>query len=223
MTSYSAFGHYYPAASWLHRLNATLKLILAFAVFLAIFLLPSLSSLAVLSFVFIFLWATVRLPLSLLGRSLRPLLFILFLTAALHLFWPQAGGQAFTYESFLAAVFFSGRLILALFYAHLLTLTTTPMQLAEALENLLQPLRFVRLPTKQIALSITIALRFIPVIYEEAYIIMKAQEARGAKFKQAKIKNLKLYLALLIPLFVISFKRALELAEALELRGGVRP
>lgn len=219
MTNYSAFGRYYPADSWLHRLNATLKLFVALVVFFAVFLQPNLSGLAVLTLIFILLWASAKLPLTLLGQSLRPLLFIIAFTATLHFFWPQANKQAFTYESFLAALFFSGRLILAVFYAHLLTLTTTPIQLAQAVENLLQPLRVMRLPTKQIALSVTIALRFIPIIYQEAYLIMKAQEARGAHFKQAKIKNLKLYLALLIPLFVVSFKRALELAEALQLRG----
>lgn len=221
MNNFTSFGQYYPAETALHKLNPTLKLLLAFVFFLAIFLVPNLVGLLIIGLFFLLLALWFKLPLKRMWRNLRPLLFILLLTLIFHLFWNLAGTAAgFSIkERFLTGLFFSLRLCLAFFFASMLTMTTTPMHLAEAVENLLKPLKLIRLPTDQIALMISIALRFIPIIYEEAYIIMKAQEARGADFKRGGLGRLKHYLAILIPLFVICFKRAEELAVAMQIRG----
>lgn len=220
MTNFTAFGSYLAGDTPLHRLNATFKLLVSLIVVPLIFIIPNLTGLIILGAGFLGLVFWSRLPLKRLWLGLRPLLFILLLTMGLHLFWGADVSNTLSFKQrFLTGLFFTSRLCLAVFYGQLLMMTTTPTSLAEALEKALGPLKFIGLPTGQIALIITLALRFIPTIYNEAYIIMKAQEARGADFKRLNLKALKQYLAILIPLFVTCFRRAEELATALQIRG----
>ncbi|KUK38751.1 MAG: Cobalt transport protein, partial [Synergistales bacterium 54_24] len=167
-----------------------------------------------------------RLSLKVLVRSARPVLILVAFTAIVHLFF--TGGDALFKLGFLTitsqganlAVRMGLRLIFLVLFANLLTLTTSPMELADGLERLLSPLKPLGFPAHELAMMMTIALRFIPTLLNETDRIMKAQLARGAELDQGGIiKRLRAFIPVLVPLFVIVFKRADELAVAMEARG----
>jgi len=167
-----------------------------------------------------------RLSLKVLVRSARPVLILVAFTAIVHLFF--TGGDALFKLGFLTitsqganlAVRMGLRLIFLVLFANLLTLTTSPMELADGLERLFSPLKPLGFPAHELAMMMTIALRFIPTLLNETDRIMKAQLARGAELDQGGIiKRLRAFIPVLVPLFVIVFKRADELAVAMEARG----
>jgi len=167
-----------------------------------------------------------RLSLKVLVRSARPVLILVAFTAIVHLFF--TGGDALFKLGFLTitsqganlAVRMGLRLIFLVLFANLLTLTTSPMELADGLERLFSPLKPLGFPAHELAMMMTIALRFIPTLLKETDRIMKAQLARGAELDQGGIiKRLRAFIPVLVPLFVIVFKRADELAVAMEARG----
>lgn len=168
------------------------------------------------------------LPIGWIARSLRPLLFIIVLTMLLHsVRLIESPGMALLVvgpvkligTGVLAGIFFSLRLVLLVIGSSLLTLTTTPMQLTDAIEALLRPLRRVGVPAHEIALMMTVALRFIPTLVDETDKIMRAQMARGADFESGNlVRRTRAYVPLLVPLFVSIFRTADELAIAMESR-----
>jgi len=169
--------------------------------------------------------ALAEVPPRMLFRGLRPVLFLLLLTFALQLFLTpgeelfSAGPLTATWEGLRMGVFMVLRLLLLLVMASLLTLTTSPVSLTDGLENILAPFRFVGLPAHELAMMMTIALRFIPTLMEEADKIMKAQMARGADFETGNpLRRVRSLVPLLVPLFVSAFRRADELATAMESR-----
>ena len=159
-------------------------------------------------------------------KSVKPLRFLLILTFLLNLFfstgttvWVQWGFLRITQEGFLTAVHFSMRLVFLVAGTSLLTLTTSPVALSDGLEKLLSPLKIIHFPAHELAMMMTIALRFIPTLIEEADKIMKAQMARGADFESGNLlKRAKAMIPLLVPLFVSAFRRAGDLAMAMEAR-----
>ena len=219
-------GQYYPADSAVHRLDPRMKILLLVAMIVAIFLcgnllayIPVIGVLALASYLS-------KVPFRLLLKGLRPLRFILVFTFILNLFFLQGetpllnlGFTVITREALLTAIQYSLRLVLLVLFSSLLTLTTAPVTLTDGLERLLSPLRVIHFPAHEMAMMMTIALRFIPTLLEEADKIMKAQSARGADFESGNlIARAKAMVPLLVPLFVSAFRRAGDLAMAMESR-----
>lgn len=158
-------------------------------------------------------------------KGIKPLLFILVLTAMLNIFFVDGttlftiGPVRVTYEGIVSAIKLFVRLVMLIITASLMTLTTTPMSMTDGIEKLLKPFDKVGVPSHEIAMMMSIALRFIPTLLEEAQRIMKAQSSRGADFDTGSIfARVKSFIPVLVPLFVSAFMRADELAEAMESR-----
>ena len=219
-------GQYYPVDSPVHRLDPRIKMILTVTYIVLVFLAHTGYGYALL-FGFLFLSSRLaKIPFRMLLRGLKPLRMILILTFLLNLFftpgeeiWLSFWIVRITRESVFQAVFYSLRLVFLVLGTSLLTLTTSPVALADALEMLLGPLKKIRFPAHELAMMMTIALRFIPTLLEETDKIMKAQMARGADFESGNlISRAKSMVPLLVPLFVSAFRRAGELAMAMESR-----
>jgi len=219
-------GQYYPVDSFVHRLDPRIKIILTFAFIVGVFMGQTLFA-YIPVIAFIYLAAKVaRLPIKMLLKGLKPLRFILVFTFVLNLFF--SGGDTvllkiwfivISKEGLMMAIRFSARLVFLVTGASLLTLTTSPVVLTDGLERLLSPLRKIGFPAHELAMMMTIALRFIPTLLEEADKIMKAQMARGADFESGNIiDRAKAMIPLLVPLFVSAFRRAGDLAMAMEAR-----
>ena len=218
-------GQYYPVESIIHRLDPRVKLASTIVYITMLIAVNSLWSygLTVLALCVIIKFSHVP-PVYLL-RGLRGIFFIIIFTVVLNMFFTpgevllQVGALRLTLEGVIGAARMCTRLILMITGSSLLTLTTSPIQLTDAIEYLLKPLRRVGVPAHEIAMMMTIALRFIPTLFEEMNKIMKAQMARGADFDTGGlIKKAKSLIPLLVPLFVSSFRRADELAMAMEAR-----
>ena len=219
-------GQYYPVDSPIHRLDPRIKLILTIAFIVAVFLVHSLIGYAL---VLLFVYMTSRLakiPFKMLLKGIRPLRMILILTFLLNLFFTPGDSVLIefwivriTLEALRQAVFYSLRLVFLVIGTSLLTLTTSPVSLSDAIELLLGPLKKLHFPAHELAMMMTIALRFIPTLLDETDKIMKAQMARGADFESGNLlSRAKAMVPLLVPLFVSSFRRAGELAMAMESR-----
>jgi energy-coupling factor transport system permease protein len=225
-------GQYIPGNSILHHLDPRAKLLFVFAFLFLIFFANNVLTYAIL-YLFLIgaIWLSRISPKIFLG-ALKPVLFIIVLTSILHLTLTQ-GGQVvlitpiFTVyeEGIRQAVFISSRFLILVGVASLLSFTTSSLDLTDALEHLLGPLKRIRVPVHELALMMSIALRFIPTLWEETEKIKKAQLARGADLESGNVfKRLKSYIPIFIPLFLSSFRRAEELAMAMEARayrGGV--
>ena len=223
------FGQYYPTRSFVHNMDPRAKLILVIAYIVAIFLADNFFGLAA---VILFLLVTVafaRVPLGRVLRSVKMILFLVIFTAVLNLFF-YAGESAYepllqwgivriTWESVVNTVYLAVRLFLLVLGTSLLTLTTTPVSLTDGLESLLKPLSYIKVPVHELALIMSIALRFIPILVDETNRIISAQKARGADFDTGGIvKRAKAMIPVLIPLLVSAFRRAEELSDAMDAR-----
>ena len=219
-------GQFYPVDSFVHRLDPRIKIILTFAFIVGVFLGGTLwAYIPVIAFIYLAATAA-HLPIKMLLKGLKPLRFILIFTFVLNLFF--SGGDTvlvklwfivISKEGLMTAIRFSARLVFLVTGASLLTLTTSPVVLTDGLERLLSPLRKIGFPAHELAMMMTIALRFIPTLLEEADKIMKAQMARGADFESGNImQRAKAMIPLLVPLFVSAFRRAGDLAMAMEAR-----
>ncbi len=224
-----AFGQYYPADSVMHRLDPRTKVIGAVAYIVAVFLCQNVCAFALLLLSAIFLTAVSRIPLKVVLRSIRALIFIMAFTAILNIFWvtdaeaaPLIQWKFITiYErGIYQAVFILVRIVSMVIGTGLfLTYTTSPIALTDAIECLLRPLAKIKVPVHEFAMMMTIALRFIPSIMEETEKIMAAQKARGADFATGSlIHRAKAIIPIIVPLFASSFRRAGELATAMECR-----
>ena len=219
-------GQYLPGNTAVHRLDPRTKIVLTTAYIAMIFLVKS-----PLWYVIPVLYVALAAHLAGLGfgqlfKSVKPLRVLLILTFVLNLFfsggstvWVKWGIITVTQEGVLLAVHFSMRLVFLVVGTSILTLTTSPVALSDGIEMLLKPLRVVHFPAHELAMMMTIALRFIPTLIEETDKIMKAQQARGADFESGRlIARAKAMVPLLVPLFVSAFRRAGELAMAMEAR-----
>ena len=219
-------GQYYPADSVVHRLDPRVKIILLIALIVAIFLAQNLLAFVPVIAFLIIATKLSKVPVKMMLKGLKPLRFILILTFILNLFFLQGetplldlGFAVIKKESLITAIHYSLRLVLLVLASSLLTLTTPPITLTDGLERLLSPLRAIHFPAHEMAMMMSIALRFIPTLLEEADKIMKAQTARGADFESGNlIARAKAMVPLLVPLFVSAFRRAGDLAMAMEAR-----
>ena len=223
-----AFGQYYPSDSILHRLDPRIKILMTICYIVSTFLCKNVLSFALL-FVSAFLLVIIGTgPIKLVFRSLRPVLFVLAFTAFLNIFWTGGQGEPLYSkwiiqiyeEGIYNAIFIMVRIVaLIIGTSMLLTYTTTPIALTDAIEDLLSPLKKLGLPVHEFAMMMTIALRFIPTLIEETEKIMTAQKARGADFTSGSlVQRAKALIPVLIPLFVSAFNRASDLATAMECR-----
>ena len=219
-------GQYYPSDSVIHRLDPRTKIILTVMMIVAVFMVHGLVGYAlILGFVYM-ASRLAKIPFKLLVRGLRPLRFILILTFLLNLLFSsgetmliQWGIIKISMEGLSQAIHYSLRLMFLVVGTSMLTLTTSPVSLADGLEMLLSPLKKIRFPAHELAMMMTIALRFIPTLLEETDKIMKAQMARGADFESGNLlQRAKAMVPLLVPLFVSAFRRAGDLAMAMEAR-----
>ncbi|HIU90985.1 MAG TPA: energy-coupling factor transporter transmembrane protein EcfT [Candidatus Fimimonas merdipullorum] len=220
------FGQYYLADSFVHKMDARVKLLLCLLFLVGIFF--------VVSFVG-FLWLTVflalaigfsKVPLRSILKSVKGIIVLLALTAVLNVFFTKTGNLLWSWwiiEIYDEGLIFAAKMLLRLTYlvmgTSLLTLTTTPVDLTHALESLLKPLRVVKFPVHELALIMSLTLSFIPSLIEETDRIIRAQKARGADFDTGGlVKRAKAFVPILIPLLVGGFRRAEELANAMNSR-----
>ena len=219
-------GQYYPVDSRVHRLDPRTKLILTIVFIVVVFLAHSFWGYALI-FGFIYgVSRLARLPFRMLLKGLKPLRIILLFTFILNLFFTEGSTVLLevwkiriTLEAVMRAAFYSLRLVFLVIGTSLLTLTTSPVALADAMEILLSPLKVIHFPAHELAMMMSIALRFIPTLLDETDKIMKAQMARGADFESGNlISRAKAMVPLLVPLFVSAFRRAGDLAMAMESR-----
>lgn len=218
-------GQFFPGNSLLHRLDPRVKIILLFFLIAAIFLFDTPAGYASMSALTLGLAVSSGVPLGTLARSIRPLWWILAFTFLIHLGGTE--GQSFakiwifelTYEGLAKGFFLCLRLVLLILLSSLLTFTTSPLALTDAMEYLLNPFRKFGVPAHELAMMMTIALRFVPTLIEETDKIMKAQQSRGSDFSSGNVlKRLYSLTPILVPLFISAFRRADELAIAMEAR-----
>ena len=220
-------GQYFPGRSIIHRLDPRIKLITMIVYIVALFLAGGVVSYALSAGFVAVAIAVSGIKPKLILKSLKAIIFIVLFTAVLNLFWTTGETLLFSWwririfeEGIYSAVFMVVRImVLVLSTGLFLTYTTTPIALTDGIESLLAPLRVIRVPVHEFAMMMTIALRFIPTLSEETAKIMNAQKARGVDFSQGGlIRRAKALVPILIPLFVSSFRRADELAMAMECR-----
>lgn len=221
-----SLGRYYPGQSLLHKLDPRCKILSAISMMILIFIARSLWTMLLLAVITILFILIAKVPLKMLLSSLKPMIFILIFAFVLNLLtvsgdeWLRIGPVTITDQGFYTAVRMASRLALLILNTTLfLTLTTTPIHVADALENLLGPLRKIGFPAHEMAMMMSIALRFVPTLLEETDKIMKAQSSRGADYDTGGlITKARGLVSVLIPLFVSAFKRAEDLAVAMEAR-----
>lgn len=218
-------GQFYPADSAIHRLDPRVKVVAVFIYLISLFVFSSFTGYAVVT---LFLFTAIKIskvPLSYIVKGLKPILFLLLFTAFFNIFWSR-GDVLFhwrfitvTWQGLRRGLFISMRLIYLILGSSMLTYTTTPSQLTDAIETLLKPLEKIKVPVHDFAMMMSLALRFIPILLEEANRIINAQSARGADFEEGKLwQRLRAMVSILVPLLVSATRRAYDLAMAMESR-----
>ena len=219
-------GQYFPGNSFVHRLDPRTKLLILVIYIVALFTASNWISYGiVLAFLAISIWIS-TIPLKSILRGMKPLVMILIFTGILNLFFTAGEtvlvsfwGIDITLEGIVRAVFMMARILMLITGTFLLTYTTSPISLTDGLESLLGPLKVLRLPVHELSMMMCIALRFIPTLIEETDKIMSAQKARGADFESGNLmQRVKALVPILVPLFISAFRRADELATAMECR-----
>ena len=218
-------GQYYPADSVIHKLDPRVKLFGTLIYIISLFVFKGLPAFILAAIFLVVLIKLSKVPFSYMVKGLKTIVLIMLFAAVFNLFLtPGTKLVSFwiftiTYEGLKNAVVMMVRLIFLIIGTSLMTLTTTPNELTDGLEKALSPLKYIKVPVHEIAMMMSIALRFIPILIEETDKIMKAQMARGADFEHGNlIKKAKNMVPLLVPLFVSAFRRANDLAMAMEAR-----
>lgn len=218
-------GQFIPGNSLLHKADPRVKIILTFVFMTAIFMVDTFIGFFLFTLFTLIAIIGSEIPLKYTIKGLKPVMFIVIFAAIVNIFTIQGtpifhyGFIQITYEGLETAAKMALRLILLITGASLLTLTTTPILLTDGIEKLLGPLKRIGVPAHEIAMMMTIALRFIPTLLDETEKIMKAQSARGADFDSGNLmQRAKSFIPILVPLFVSAFRRADELAMAMEAR-----
>lgn len=225
MTRDVTLGQYFPGKSLVHRLDPRAKLVLTVAFIVFVFVTRNFQGLAFLVAVTFGMLLLSGVPVKLYFKSIKGVLFIVLFTAVLNLFYgsgpvlAQIGFMQITLNGICNAVFIAIRIISLILFSSVLTFTTSPTELTDALERLLKPLKVFHIKVHEISMMMTIALRFVPTLLEETDKIMAAQKARGADMESGNLmQRVKALVPVLIPLFVSSFRRAYDLAIAMECR-----
>ncbi len=218
-------GQYYPGSSWIHKLDPRVKIMATILYIVALFVVQDFIGFAIAAAGLAAVIIISKVPLSYILRGLKPVFLIISFTLLINMFMIK--GEVLvsfwvleiTREGLRTAIFMAIRLILLIIGSSLLTLTTKPISLTDGIEALLSPFKKIGLPAHELAMMMTIALRFIPTLMEETDKIMKAQQARGADFESGNLMNrAKALIPILVPLFISAFRIAQDLAMAMEAR-----
>lgn len=220
-------GQYFPGNSLLHRLDPRTKILLTVLYIVTVFLAKSVTAFALLILFTGVLVFISRIPMRVIWKSVKPLMFIIALTAVINLFW--SSGEHLLISFWIFRIYLEGVIYAVLMIVRIvslligtcviLTYTTSPIALTDGIERLLAPLKVLHIPVHEFSMMMTIALRFIPTLIQETDKIMSAQKARGADFSSGSLlRRAKALIPVLIPLFISSFRRADELATAMECR-----
>lgn len=221
------FGRFIPGDSFVHRLDPRSKLLFVFGFIIVVFLANNAVTYGLLVALTVLVILMSRIKLYFLVNGLKPVLFLMIFTFILHIFFTQEGDILWKWrfiaiyeEGLRQGIFISIRFLVLVFMTTVMTLTTSPISITDGLETLLNPLKKWKLPVHELALMMSISLRFIPTLMDETDKIMKAQMARGSDLSAGPfMERLKAVVPLLVPLFVSAFKRAEDLATAMEVRG----
>ncbi len=218
-------GQYYPGSSWVHSLDARIKITATIVYIVALFIVDNFYGFIISAAALGVVIAVSKVPLRFILRGLKPVFIIIIFTFILNLFMVKGdvvwslGFLHITKQGIRTAVFLGIRLVLLIIGSSMLTLTTKPISLTDGIEKLLAPMKKIGVPAHELAMMMTIALRFIPTLLEETDKIMKAQQARGADFESGNIiRRAKSLIPILVPLFISAFRIASELAMAMEAR-----
>lgn len=219
-------GQYFPSDSPLHRLDARVKLVITLLYIVSLFLIKSFIGYAFVIIALAIVIKVSKVPFKFMVKGLKSLVFIIIFTALINVFTVKGGETLVTFwklsittEGVFFAIKMALRIILLIIGSSLLTLTTTPIKLTDSIEALLKPLSKIGVPAHDIAMMMTIALRFIPTLLDETDKIIKAQQARGADFDTGRLRDkARALVPILVPLFISAFRRADELAMAMESR-----
>ncbi|MBR6677064.1 MAG: energy-coupling factor transporter transmembrane protein EcfT [Clostridia bacterium] len=228
MRSDIVFGQYCEGSSFLHKLDPRWKIIFVFSYIVGLFLAKNIFAFALMTLSIILLWVLSGIRAKILIKGLRPLLFIIAFTAIINIFWFK-GETPLLPDSWFFQIYLEGIInallivlrvaVLVTGTSILLTYTTTPIALTDGIEQLLAPLAKIKVPVHEFSMMMTIALRFIPTLIEETDKIMSAQKARGSDFSQGSLaRRAKALVPVLVPLFISAFRRAEDLATAMECR-----
>lgn len=228
-----SFGQYYPVKSFVHSLDPRLKILFLIGFIVAIFLAKEFLALGICAAVLLLAVVAAHIPFGKVVRAVKGILFLVLFTAVVNVFFYQGEkvyweGPAVLWQWKIfrvtqAGIIFSAFLVLRLFLlvvcSSLLTYTTTPVSLTDGIESLLTPLKWIRFPVHELALIMSIALRFIPILMDETDRIMNAQKARGANLDSGgPVKRVRAIVPVLIPLLLSAFRRADELGDAMDAR-----
>ncbi|MDR3149177.1 MAG: energy-coupling factor transporter transmembrane protein EcfT [Oscillospiraceae bacterium] len=220
-------GQYFPGNSIIHRLDPRTKLILTLVYIVVLFMCTNPSGYVICLIVLCACIAVSQIKPKLILRGMKPLIIVIIITGLLNVFYTRGGTVlasfwvlTITVEGIRNAIFMTLRILMLVSGTFLMTYTTSPLALTDAMESLMNPLKKIKMPVHELSMMMSIALRFIPTLIEETDKIMSAQKARGADFDSGNIlQKAKALLPLLIPLFISAFRRADELAVAMEARG----
>ena len=223
-----AFGQYYPVDSFIHKMDPRAKILLSIAYMVAVFLVKSFVCYALLALYLLVKIIISKIPLRSVLKSVKAVLFLALFTAIINILFVKGTQEELLLQWWVIKIYSTGiisagkmmcRLVLLVMGASLLTLTTTPVDLTHAIESLLSPLKLIKVPVADFALVMNITLRFIPTLMEETNKIIRAQKARGAQFDTGNlVARAKAFVPILIPLLVNSFRRAEDLALAMNAR-----
>lgn len=222
-----SFGQFYPVRSFVHQMDGRVKIVLTIAFIVFLFLATNAASLLICAISLFFFIAATRVPLKTYLKNVRAIIPVLLITAAFNLFYTDGGTVLFKIGSHISvttngvqtALFMAVRILLLIISSAIMTNTTSPTVLTDSIESLLSPLKWLRLDIHSLAMMMSIALRFVPTLIEETDKIMNSQKARGADLESGNLlRRIKALLPILIPLLISAFRRAAELADAMECR-----
>lgn len=219
-------GQYFNGNSLLHRLDARMKIVLTVVFIVSIFICQNFWSLGLMVLFTVLTVVISRVPLKMVLKSIKPIAIIVVFTSLLNIFYVKGGTSLvewkfihITSNGLVTAVFMATRIICLVVISSMLTYTTTPTMLTDAIEKLLSPLKIFKIPVSTLAMMMTLALRFIPTLVDEIDRITNAQKARGANLDDGNfVQRIKALVPIIVPLFVSSIRRAIELADAMDCR-----
>lgn len=222
-----AFGQYIPLDSKIHKIDPRIKIIIMVVLMLAVFMVPNFYGYGFMFLVLLFAILLSKLTIGFIVKSMKPVLFMMSILFVLNIFLIQTGDLIFEFlflrvhmDAVLQTLFIVFRLMLMIMITTLLTATTAPLDLTLGIEDLLKPLERFKVPAHEIAMMISIALRFIPTLIEDTQRIMNAQASRGVDLQEGKLKEkISGIISMIVPLFISSYHRAEDLADAMEARG----
>ena len=221
-----SFGQFYPARSFIHSMDGRMKILLTIAFIVFIFVSKSGVAVFAVALALIFMMALSQVPIKTYLRNIKAILPIIILTAVLNLLYAGGGRVLFSFWVFnvstggiRTSVYMALRIVMLIMSSSIMTNTTSPTELTDSIESLLSPLKLLRLDIHSLAMMMSIALRFVPTLMEETDKIMSSQKARGADMESGGVlRRVKALVPVLIPLLISSFRRAAELADAMECR-----